>query len=138
VIKLIDILKEIKVQPSNTGIKKPFYLFVDGDGRLELDKEKFKKFIDNLEMKVLEKYPLTSNIKSQFPNNMKTDWAKIDYKIIKGNNNMTVRLNYPMYIHLYYDTKDIKDLYKKTADRAGFKYKDSPNQGVITLLFSKF
>ena len=44
-IKLIDILKEIKVQPSNTGIKKPFYLFIDGDGNLELDKEKFKKYI---------------------------------------------------------------------------------------------
>ena len=44
-IKLIDILKEIKVQPSNTGIKKPFYLFVDGDGRLELDREEFGKYI---------------------------------------------------------------------------------------------
>ena len=111
----------------------------------QYDKFEFRKFKDNLEMKVYEKYPLTSNIKSQLPKNLmqvspdniETDWAKIDYKIIKGNNNMTVRLDYPMYIHLYYDTKDIKNLYEKTADEAGFKYKDSPNQGVITLLFTK-
>ena len=38
-------LNEIKIQPSNTGIKKPFYLFVDGDGRLELDREEFGKYI---------------------------------------------------------------------------------------------
>ena len=111
----------------------------------QYDRFEFRKFKDNLEMKVYENYPLTGNIKSQLPKNLiqvspdniETDWAKIDYTIIKGNNNMTVRLDYPMYIHLYYDTKDIKDLYKKTADEAGFKYKESPNQGVITLLFSK-
>ena len=111
----------------------------------QYDRFEFRKFKDNLEMKVLEKYPLTSDIITQLPKNLiqvspdniETDWAKIDYTIIKGNNNMTVRLDYPMYIHLYYDTKDIKDLYEKTADEAGFKYKDSPNQGVITLLFSK-
>ena len=111
----------------------------------QYDRFEFRKFKDNLEMKVLEKYPLTSDIITQLPKNLiqvspdniETDWAKIDYTIIKGNNNMTVRLDYPMYIHLYYDTKDIKDLYKKTADEAGFKYKESPNQGVITLLFSK-
>ena len=111
----------------------------------QYDRFEFRKFKDNLEMKVLEKYPLTSDIIAQLPKNLiqvspdniETDWAKIDYTIIKGNNNMTVRLDYPMYIHLYYDTKDIKDLYEKTADEAGFKYKESPNQGVITLLFSK-
>ena len=111
----------------------------------QYDRFEFRKFKDNLEMKVLENYPLTSDIITQLPKNLiqvspdniETDWAKIDYTIIKGNNNMTVRLDYPMYIHLYYDTKDIKDLYKKTADEAGFKYKESPNQGVITLLFSK-
>ena len=111
----------------------------------QYDRFEFRKFKDNLEMKVYENYPLTGNIKSQLPKNLiqvspdniETDWAKIDYTIIKGNNNMTVRLDYPMYIHLYYDTKDIKDLYEKTADEAGFKYKESPNQGVITLLFSK-
>ena len=111
----------------------------------QYDRFEFRKFKDNLEMKVLEKYPLTSDIITQLPKNLiqvspdniETDWAKIDYTIIKGNNNMTVRLDYPMYIHLYYDTKDIKDLYEKTADEAGFKYKESPNQGVITLLFSK-
>ena len=111
----------------------------------QYDRFEFRKFKDNLEMKVHENYPLTGDIKSQLPKNLmqvspdniETDWAKIDYTIIKGNNNMSVRLDYPMYINLYYDTKDIKDLYKKTADEAGFKYKDSPNQGVITLLFSK-
>ena len=111
----------------------------------QYDRFEFRKFKDNLEMKVWEKYPLTSDIKSQLPKNLiqvspdniETDWATIDYKIIKGDKNMTVRLMYPNYIHWYYDTKDIKDLYEKTADEAGFKYKDSPNQGVITLLFSK-
>jgi hypothetical protein len=44
-IKLIDILNEVKVKPSNTGMKKFFYLFVDGDGNLELDKEEFGRFI---------------------------------------------------------------------------------------------
>jgi hypothetical protein len=109
------------------------------------DRNEFRNFKDNLETKVYENYPLTSDIKSQLPKNLiqvspdniETDWAKINYTIIKGDKNMTVRLSYPNYIHWYYDTKDIKDLYEKTADEAGFKYKDSPNQGAITLLFSK-
>lgn len=44
-IKLIDILDEVKIRPSNTGMKKFFYLFVDGEGNLELDKEEFGRFI---------------------------------------------------------------------------------------------
>jgi hypothetical protein len=44
-VKLIDILTEAKIRPGNTGMKKFFYLFVDGDGNLELDKEEFGRFI---------------------------------------------------------------------------------------------
>jgi len=86
VIKLIDILKEIKVQPSNTGIKKPFYLFIDGDGNLELDKEKFRKYIlininkikslwnnqggdwDNDNISQDEIYQAVSHVWASFPN----------------------------------------------------------------------
>ena len=85
-IKLIDILKEIKVQPSNTGIKKPFYLFIDGDGNLELDKEKFRKYIlininkikslwnnqggdwDNDNISQDEIYQAVSHVWASFPN----------------------------------------------------------------------
>ena len=64
----------------------------------QYDRFEFRKFKDNLGMKVYEKYPLTSNIKSQLPKNLmqvspdniETDWAKIDYTIIKGNNNRSI------------------------------------------------
>jgi len=109
------------------------------------DRNEFRNFKDSLETIIWEKYPLTKDIKSKLPTNLiqvspdniETDWATIDYKIIRGNNNLTVRLMYPNYIHWFYNTDDIENLYKTEADKFGFKYKKSPNQGVITLLFTK-
>ena len=110
----------------------------------KFDKNQFKEFKDNLETTIWSKYPLNKDLKSKIPNNLiqvspdniETDWARIDYKIIKGDNNLTVRLDYPNYIHWFYNTDGIEDLYKTEADKFGFKYKKSPNQGVITLLFT--
>ena len=116
------------------------------------DRNEFRNFKDNLETIIWEKYPLTKDIKSKLPTNLiqvspddiETDWATIDYKIIRGNNNLTVRLMHPNYIHWFYNTddienlyKDIENLYKTEADKFGFKYKKSPHQGIITLLFTK-
>jgi hypothetical protein len=101
------------------------------------DRNEFRNFKDNLETTIWKKYPLTKDIKSKIPDNIETDWVKIDYKIGKGNNNLTVRLDYPNYIHWFYDTNDIENIYKTEADKFSFKYKKSPNQGVITLLFTK-
>ena len=109
------------------------------------DRNEFKNFKDSLETIIWKKYPLNKDLKSQIPNNLiqvspdniETDWARIDYKIIKGDNNLTVRLDNPNYIHWFYNIDDIENLYKTEADKFGFKYKKSPNQGVITLLFTK-
>jgi hypothetical protein len=109
------------------------------------DRNEFRNFKDSLETIIWKKYPLTKDIKSKLPTNLiqvspdniETDWATIDYKIIKGSNNLTVRLMYPNYIHWFYNIDDIENLYKTEADKFGFKYKKSPNQGVITLLFTK-
>ena len=111
----------------------------------KFDRNQFREFKNNLETIIWSKYPLNKDIKSKIPSNLiqvspdniEIDWAKIDYKIIKGDNNLTVRLDYPNYIHWFYDTNDIENLYKTEADKFGFKYKKSPNQGVITLLFTK-
>jgi hypothetical protein len=111
----------------------------------KFDRNQFREFKDNLETTIWSKYPLNKDLKSQIPNNLmqvspdniETDWARINYKIIKGDNNLTVRLDRPNYIHLFYNTDGIEDLYKTEADKFGFKYKKSPNQGVITLLFTK-
>tara|TARA_B110000902_G_scaffold257648_1_gene326132 strand:- start:50 stop:466 length:417 start_codon:yes stop_codon:yes gene_type:complete len=109
------------------------------------DRNEFKNFKDSLETIIWKKYPLNKDLKSQIsnnliqvsPDNIETDWAIIDYKIIKGDNNLTVRLDNPNYIHWFYNIDDIENLYKTEADKFGFKYKKSPNQGVITLLFTK-
>ena len=132
--KLAGIINEIEEEIQNTLSNYPKY-----------DRNEFRNFKDNLETIIWKKYPLTKDIKSNLPtslipvspDNIETDWAKIDYKIIKGSNNLTVRLMYPNYIHWFYNTDDIENLYKSEADKFGFKYKKSPNQGVITLLFTK-
>jgi hypothetical protein len=111
----------------------------------QIDAVVSKIFKDNLETIIWSKYPLNKDVKSKLPNNLiqvspdniETDWARIGYKIIKGDNNLTVRLDYPNYIHWFYNTDKIEDLYKTESDKFGFKYKKSPNQGVITLLFTK-
>jgi len=111
----------------------------------KFDKNKFREFKDNLETIIWDKYPLNKDIKTKLPKNLiqvspyniETDWARIDHKIINGNNNLTIRLDYPNYIHWFYNTDNIENLYKMEADKFGFKYKKSPNQGIITLLFTK-
>jgi hypothetical protein len=111
----------------------------------KFNRNEFRNFKDSLETIIWSKYPLTKDIKSELPTNLiqvspdniETDWAKITYKIIQGNNNLTVRLMYPNYIHWFYNTDDIENLYKLEADKFDFKYKKPPHQGVITLLFTK-
>jgi hypothetical protein len=111
----------------------------------KFNRDEFREFKDILETTIYSKYPLPQDLKSKIPNNLisvsvnavETDYAKIDYKIIKGDNNLTIRLDYPNYIHWFYNTDDIENLYKTEADKFNFKYKKSPNQGVITLLFTK-
>jgi hypothetical protein len=111
----------------------------------KFNRDEFREFKDILETTIYSKYPLPQDLKSKIPSNLisvsvntvETDYAKIDYKIIKGDNNLTIRLDYPNYIHWFYNTDDIENLYKTEADKFNFKYKKSPNQGVITLLFTK-
>ena len=132
--KKINLRKLIKEEIQNVLSSNPKY-----------DRNEFRNFKDRLETIIWEKFPLTKDIKSKLPKNLiqvspdniETDWAKIGHKTISGSNNLTVRLTYPHYIHWFYNTDDIENLYKTEADKFGFKYKKSPHQGVITLLFTK-
>ena len=57
----------------------------------KFDRNQFREFKNNLETIIWNKYPLNKDIKSKIPNNLiqvspdniETDWARIDYKIIK-------------------------------------------------------